>query len=297
MNGEQAVAEDLQVEHRRARAALDRNPGGKQDEREEERDDDDRVVPAAQPAARDAENEAGQPEHEGDRAEHVISAHAVRFCELAQDEAAPGGAEQGERDVEPEDPVPGDRHERTAEDRSEHEADGRDHRVAAHRKAELLLGKGVGDEGGGVGEDERGTDPLEDAPEDEDRRIRREAGAEGGYGEQDEPAHVCALAPEQVAETPGAQHEDGRGDEIGEDHPDERQEARVERALEVGQGDDERAGIGGRKEHSEARAGERPPLVVLIAGGGAEAVSAGPDRSLVCGCVCGAHGCLCSDTN
>ena len=49
----------------------------------------------------------------------------------------------------------------------------------------------------------------------------------------------------------------------------------MQRALEVGQGDDQRARVGRREQHAEARAGERPPLVVLVVGGDAEASAAG----------------------
>ncbi len=52
----------------------------------------------------------------------------------------------GEGDVEPEHPVPRDRDERAAEDRAEHEADRRDHRVRPHREAELLARERVGDD-------------------------------------------------------------------------------------------------------------------------------------------------------
>ncbi len=87
------------------------------------------------------------------------------------------------------------------------------------------------------------------------------------------PPDVGALAPEQVAQPARHQHEHGGGDQVGEDHPHERQQARVQRALEIGQRDDQRARVGRREQHPEARARERPPLVVLVAGGDAEAGS------------------------
>ena len=69
------------------------------------------------------------------------------------------------------------------------------------------------------------------------------------------------------------QNEHGRGDEIRENHPHQREQTRVERALEVGEGDDQGPRVGGGKQHSQTRAGEGPPLVVLVAGGDAEARS------------------------
>ena len=164
----------VEVEHRRARAALDQHPQRQQHRGGDQAADHDRVVPAADAAARDAEHEAGEADDEGDRAEHVVAAHGVGFGELAQDQRAPGGAGERERDVEPEDPVPGDRDERAAEHRAEHEPDRGDHRVGAHRQAEFLLGEGVGDERGGVGEQEGRADALQDPP----ARSARSASAE-----------------------------------------------------------------------------------------------------------------------
>ena len=213
----------LQVEHRRARAALDQHPDRQQHGRRDQADDHDRVVPAADPAARDPQHQAGQPDDEGDVAEHVVAADLVGFGELAQDQRAPDRAGERERDVEPEHPVPGDRHQRAAEHGADRQADRGDHRVRAHREAQFLLGEGVGDQRGGVREQEGRADPLQHAPHDQHVRVRREARSERGEGEQQEAADVGALAPEQVAQAPGHQHEHGRGDQVGEDHPHERQ--------------------------------------------------------------------------
>src|SRR4051794_35763713 len=128
------------------------------------------------------------------------------------------------------------------------------------------LGKGVGDQRGGVREQERGADALEDAPHDQLRAVAREARAQRGQREGQEAAEVGLLAAEEIREPAGGEHEDRRGDHVGEDHPHEAEQARVERALEVGQGDDQRAGVRGREQHPDARAGERPPLVVRVAG-------------------------------
>ena len=227
---------------------------GRSTSRGEQRDDHDRVVPAAEATAGDTEHESGEADHEGGGAEHVVAPDGVRFCELAQDQPAPAGAEEGERDVEPEDPVPGDGDERAAEHGTEHEPDRGDHGVGAHGQAELLARKGVCDERGCVGEEEGRADALQDAPEDEDGRVGGKAGTEGGEREEQEAADVGALAPEQVAEASGAEDEHGCGDEVGEDDPYEREQARVQRALEVGQGDDQRAGVGGREQHAETGA-------------------------------------------
>ena len=93
--------------------------------------------------------------------------------------------------------------------------------------------------------------------------LPREAGAERGGREEQEPEHVGVLAAEEIGEAAGRQHEHGRRDHVDEDHPDELQQARVQAALEVGQRDDQRARVDGREQHPEARAGEHPPLEVV----------------------------------
>ncbi len=256
-----------QVEHRCPRAALDQDPQRQQHGRGGQADDHDRVVPAAEPALRDAQHEPGQADDERAGAEHVEAADLVGLGELAQDQRAPGRAREGERDVEPEHPVPGDRHQRAAEHGAEHQPDGRDHRVGAHRQPELLLGERVGDQRGGVGEQERRADALQHPPQDQLGAVGGEAGAERGEGEQHEAGDVGPLAPEQVAQPAGHQHQHGCRDQVGEDHPHQRQQARVQRALEVRQRDDQRARVGGREQHPEARARQRPPAVVLVAAG------------------------------
>src|SRR6059058_609925 len=69
----------------------------------------------------------------------------------------------------------------------------------------------------------------------------------------------------EVGQAPGGEDQHRRGDHVGEDHPDELQDRRVQGALEVRQGDDQRAGVDGGEQHAQARAGKRPPLVVVVA--------------------------------
>ena len=83
------------------------------------------------------------------------------------------------------------------------------------------MGEGVGDQRGGVGEQEGGADPLQHAPHDQHRRIGREARPERGECEQEEAADVSALAPEEIREPARHQHEHGGRDQVGEDHPHE----------------------------------------------------------------------------
>src|SRR5262249_21640763 len=126
--------------------------------------------------------------------------------------------------------------------------------------------KSVGDQRRRVGEKQRTADSLDDPPEDQLGAVRGEPGTERGGGEEEEAADVGLLAAEEVREAPRGQHKHGRGDHVGEDHPDQLEQGRAEGALEVRQGDDQGAGVDRREQHPEARAAERPPLVVLVPG-------------------------------
>ena len=127
-----------------------------------------------------------------------------------------------------------------------------------------MFREGVGDERRRVREQERATDALHDPPQDQLGTVGGEAGAQRSEREDDEAAHVGAFAAKQVGETAGGEHEDGRGDHVGQDHPDELEKGRPEASLEVRERDDQRARVDRGEEHPEARAGERPPLVVLV---------------------------------
>ena len=248
---------------------------GRRITRDDEAADRQRVVPARDPAARDAEHEAGETGDVEPRAEQVEIGDLLAALGLVEHGPRPERPGEPERDVEPEHPLPRDLDERAAEHRADDEADRGDHRVRAHREAELVARERVGHEGGRIGEDRGAADALQDPPEDQLRAVGREAGAERGGREDREADDVGLLAAEEVRQPPGREDEHGRGDHVGEDHPDELQQRRVEAALEVGQRDDQRARVDGRQQHAEAGDGQRPPLVVLVVGGDADAAPRG----------------------
>ena len=186
--------------------------------------------------------------------------------DLVQDERAPHRAGDAEGHVEPEHPVPADGDQGATEDRADDQADGGHHRVGAHGQTELLLGEGVGDDRRRIGEQERAAHALQDAPQDELSPAAREAGAERRRGEEQKAADVGLLAPELIRQPARAEHEHGRGDHVDEDHPHELEQAGVQAALEVGQGDDQRARVDRRQEHAQRGAGQGPPLVGVVVG-------------------------------
>ena len=158
---------------RRPRRARRRRPG------RSSRESPPREIPSTRPVS---------PTTKVDRARAGRSRARVSGLASSRRISPPQSApSERERDVEPEDPVPGDRDERAAEHRADHEADGGDHRVRPHRQAELLARERVGDQRGGVGEQERAADALQrsargsarcrsaakPAPERGERRRRR----------------------------------------------------------------------------------------------------------------------------
>ena len=125
----------------------------------------------------------------------------------------------------------------------------------------------------GVGEEEGRAHALHDAPQDQLGPAAGEARAQRGEREDDEAADVGVLAPEEVRQPPRGEDEHRRGDHVGEDHPHELEDAGAQRALEVGQGDDQGARVDRRQQHAQAGARQRPPLVVRVLGVDAEAAA------------------------
>ena len=261
---EQPVAEDREVEHRRRVVALDHDERGQQH------------AAAIRPPMTTGEFQPEMPPLEMPSTRPVSpirnvivpaksnersSERPLSSCSTSGRPEAPGEAE---RHVEPEHPVPGDRHQCAAEYRADHQPDRGHHRVGAHRQAELLAREGVGDDRGGVGEQERAADALQDPPQDQLRAVGREAGAERRERKHEKAADVRLLAAELVRQPPGAEHQHGRGDHVDEDHPHELEQARVQAALEVRQRDDQRARVDRRQQHPEARTRQRPPLVRIV---------------------------------
>src|ERR1700733_13292455 len=83
------------------------------------------------------------------------------------------GAEEPDGAGAEKDQSPLNRREDPAEDEpDERAADARD-LIDAERHAALVLGKGVGEDRRGVGDEDRGADALEDAHDDEIQRRRR----------------------------------------------------------------------------------------------------------------------------
>ena len=138
-----------------------------------------------------------------DRAEQVEAALGVGLGQLAKDEPAPerrraspsGTLNQKTQCHEIAD-------QGAAEHRPDHQPDRGDHRVGPHGEPELLAGEGVGDQRGGVREQEGAADALDDPPQDQLGPVRGEAGAERGEREDEKAADVGRLRPKRSERRP-----------------------------------------------------------------------------------------------
>ena len=131
--------------------------------------------------------------------------------------------DQGDRDVDPQDPLPP---EPVGEEAAEQHARGASGAGDRAPGAERLVALGaVGEEGGddreGGGSDDRGAEALGRAGGDQLALGRGEAGRQRGGRDQDQPGHEDAAAPEQVGHAPAEQQEASEGEDVAVDHPGE----------------------------------------------------------------------------
>ena len=105
-----------------------------------------------------------------------------------------------------------------------------------------------------------GADPHDDAAGDEPIDVARHRGNDGAGTEDGDPHEHDPLAPEDVTEHPGHQHEAGKRQRIPVDHPLQRRDPGVEVALDVGQADTDDGVVQEGEEEDPAQGGERKGL-------------------------------------
>ena len=277
---ERAVAEQLEAEHRILHARLDQRERDEQDDARHERADDERAPPAHRMAAVGADA-VGDADHDRDQADGErdvagpVDRRVLARADLPQLQVRPDGAEDAERDRDEEDQAPVDRRQDAADDEADEEAADPDDIGDPEREPALVGGERVGEDRGGVGEQERGADALHDAEDDQPVGARTpvqpvDRQEERRDGEHEEAERVHAHAPVQVAEPAEADDEDARHDEEAEDHPEEVEAvARGERvepdaAEDVGHRDEHDRGVDRREQHREGGVRERDPLVAVV---------------------------------
>ncbi len=191
----------------------------------------------------------------------------------------PEGPEHAERHRHQEDVVPVDGGEHTAEQEPDERAGDTGHHVDAQRQPTLLDGEGVGEDRGGVGEDERPAHTLHDPPADEPQGRRTaihpgEGQQDGGNGENRETHVVHADASVHVPETPEGHDQDGCDDQEAQHHPQQiagvtrLQRVDVDSAEDVRQSDQDDRGVDRGHEDAQRGVGQRNPLVLQTRCGG-----------------------------
>jgi len=281
-HGERPVLEQVELEHRVLDPGLDDDEGGEDEHAADQAGEDERAGPPHGVATVGLESvdDAGEDGHQADREADVadpVDARLDPHAVVAQFGIGPHRPEQSERDRHQKDQAPLDRGEQTADQQSEEGTPDRGHPVDPEGEAPFVGGKGVGDDGAGVGEDE-GTPHALAHPHDDDP----EGGAGPGHpgdrqqdgedGEDGEPERVHADSPVHVADPSEAHHQD-RGDQE-EPHQDPQEVGRVGRGQrveldppeDVGEGDQQDGPVDGGHEHPDGGVGQRDPLVAVGTG-------------------------------
>ena len=200
------------------------------------RREDERARPAVRVAAHEAEDHAEQAEaHEGD-AGHVEA--LGRPAALAQAARGEGQEQEPERDVEPEDPLPGQPvDDQPAEQRPDGDAEAA--HAGPHAQGEpAALGRvGGRQQRQRQRGDDRAPGALQRAGQDE--RARRRGQGRGGRGEREEgeAGQEDAAAPEAVAERGGRDEQHREGQRVGVDRPLQVLDGRAEVLPDRGQRD------------------------------------------------------------
>ena len=165
--------------------------------------------------------------------------------------------------VHEEDPFPADaRGDDAADDRPDRHGCAGHGAVDAEGGAALLAVERLRDERERGGEHHRPADALDAAEEVELERARGQPAGGRGDGEDDEADGEHEPAPEQVRERARGQQEGGERERVGVDHPLQVLEARVQRALDVGQRDVDDRDVQEQHEDRHADGDQGPPLAL-----------------------------------
>jgi len=275
--GERAITEQAEVEHRLGDPGLDEAEGEQQGDAAAEAGQYPRVGPAGGVAAvgldavRDGGEHRGQADREGDVARPVQPA-ALAGAQLVQRQIGPDGAEDPDRHADPEHrpPVPFGQH--AAEYQADERAGDRRHLVDAQRHAALPGRERVGEDRGGVGEHHRAADRLYHPPADQPQRtaggVERVDGQCDRGEREDHKPEVVQLDPAVHVAKPAQRHHQYRRDQQ-EPHQDPEQVADVAGSQRVEmdavedrrQRDDHDRRVDRGQQHAQRRVGQRDPLV------------------------------------
>ncbi len=178
--------------------------------------------------------------------------------------------DQGDRDVDPEHPLPA---EPVGEDAAEQHTGGSAGAGHGTPDPERLVALGAvaedrGDDRERGGGDDRGAEALGGAGGDQLPLGRREAGRQRGDGDQQQAGHEDPAAAEQVGGTAPEQEEAAEGEHVGVDDPGQVLLGEVERVADRGQGDVDDRGVEDDDELGRAEQDQRQPAFRLEFRGG-----------------------------
>ena len=218
---QRAGAEDGQPHERRLCAQLDHDEADEQHRGEHERPDRLGGRPALLLRLHDRVDERHQPAGDGDGAGDVEA--PVRQLVLRLRDVAQRGEEHGDsdRDVDEEDPRPGEvLGQRAAEDQADRAAADRDRGPDAERLRPLgPFGERGRDDREGGRRDERRAEPLQAARADQHSGARREPVQQRRGREDDETEQEQPLPAEQVARAAAQEQEPAEDERVGVDDP------------------------------------------------------------------------------
>ncbi len=166
----------------------------------------------------------------------------------------------GQRHVDQEDRGPAEQlGERAAERRTEGQAERRgdapDRQGTIARRA---LGEVIADQRQGRREQQRTTQALHGAGEDQRQLALGQAAREGGEGVQALSEDVHAAPAEQVGGAPAEQEEAAEGHRIGAHHPLQALRREIQRPADFRQGDEHDGGVEGDDQLRAGEQGEHP---------------------------------------
>ena len=222
----------------------------------------------------------GHRRHDQDQAERErrvappVDRRRLRRVQLAQAAVGPNGSEDPDRHRDQEHQPPVDRREHAAEHEADEEAADADDVVDAQSHPALVGGERVGDDRRRVRQQAGAADTLhEPQPDQVDRAVAAVHPVDGEQERRDRVDHeaepVDLDPPDHVPQSPEADDEDARHDEIAEDHPQQiervRGDERVEMdaAEDVGHRDDRDRPVQSSQQHRQGGVHQGNPLVAI----------------------------------
>jgi hypothetical protein len=247
--------------HRSGDPLLDRDESSQQQAGAHQQRDDHRAAPTLVVAAHQSQHEEEECAREAQQAA-PIDRRRVGIARLGQLPVGDGNRRDPDRDVDQEDPFPAETvGEQAANQRADRHRDADRGAVDTHGHAALGPGRELlGDQGQRDGEHDRAADALQRSRQVEEGRIGRQRAEQRGDREDAKSDREDAAAAEAIGERAGGEHQGGKRERIGIDHPLQVGEAAAEILLYRGQRRVDNGDVEKKHERRHADGAEGPPL-------------------------------------